>query len=676
MIECLEDPDETLKHKTLDLLFRMTNPQNVEFIVEKLLHFLSQATDDFFRSDLVSRITQCAERYAPNNTWYVQTMIRVFELAGEKVQFSVAQTLMQLVAEGTGGDDEEGDLELRVEAVESLIDLMDKPSLPDVLVQCMAWILGEYGYLSETMTKEEIIDKLCTLSTKNFTDLCTRGYVLTAIFKLVAQTGSCPTKVTSLVSMYADSKHLDIAQRCREFKTLMQYPDVMVSIVPVDASCEDLEVDENLEFLESIVQQALAEGKPPYSPPTVEDDDELDERRRSQLKITPYAKPSAPAAATHAAFAHSTPAAASIAPSGAQIQTPALQAGLNLRGVQQVWGRKPTGEPAAPVANQTAQPAAAAAASTTAPAAAATPAAAAATTTAPATAAAKSTYTYGSQTPPKEPQKTKEELEKERLASQLFAGLTGGSAGTTASASAARTRRTTRRTTAKETQSETASPPPSSVQTHQQAQPTSPASAPAAAPVAAAPAPAPAPAPAVSGAALDLLDLSFDMPATTQPVTPTPAPFGDVLAPVSPLGHQAPVTSPTAHSHSSISDAFATLSVADPLVPGMVGMAAAAAAAAFTYNGQVRDTLAFPRTLVRVSGPYTFFANTPDGHATDHHHSRLRRPLGPHCWREEGSLRHPLEEPGAAAAACGRTARPPHRIDPAEYVVVIAAVSR
>lgn len=116
------------------------------------------------------------------------------------------------MAEGTGGDDEEGDLELRIEAVESLIELMDKPSLPDVLVQCMAWVLGEYGYLSETLTKEEIIDKLCTLTTKSVNDQATRGYVLSAIFKLVAQTGSCPTKVTSLVSMYADSKHLDISQ--------------------------------------------------------------------------------------------------------------------------------------------------------------------------------------------------------------------------------------------------------------------------------------------------------------------------------------------------------------------------------------------------------------------------------------------------------------------------------
>ena len=42
MIECLEDPDETLKRKTLDLLYSMTNPVNVEFIAEKLLRYACQ----------------------------------------------------------------------------------------------------------------------------------------------------------------------------------------------------------------------------------------------------------------------------------------------------------------------------------------------------------------------------------------------------------------------------------------------------------------------------------------------------------------------------------------------------------------------------------------------------------------------------------------------------------
>lgn len=49
VIDCLEDPDETLKRKTLDLLYTMTNPVNVEFIADKLLFFLEQGTDSFWR---------------------------------------------------------------------------------------------------------------------------------------------------------------------------------------------------------------------------------------------------------------------------------------------------------------------------------------------------------------------------------------------------------------------------------------------------------------------------------------------------------------------------------------------------------------------------------------------------------------------------------------------------
>lgn len=79
---------------------------NVEFIVEKLLSFLQTTSDDHFRTDLVGQITQCAERYAPSNVWYVQTIVRVFELAGDKVKMSVAQTLIQLIAEGAAEDDD------------------------------------------------------------------------------------------------------------------------------------------------------------------------------------------------------------------------------------------------------------------------------------------------------------------------------------------------------------------------------------------------------------------------------------------------------------------------------------------------------------------------------------------------------------------------------------------
>jgi AP-4 complex subunit epsilon-1 len=40
VVECLENQDETLKRKTFQLLFKMTNSTNVEIIVEKLINFL------------------------------------------------------------------------------------------------------------------------------------------------------------------------------------------------------------------------------------------------------------------------------------------------------------------------------------------------------------------------------------------------------------------------------------------------------------------------------------------------------------------------------------------------------------------------------------------------------------------------------------------------------------
>ena len=66
--------------QTLDLLFKMTNPMNVVVITERLIGYLRQTRDEYIRSDLVARITQLAERFAPDNQWFLQTMNAVFEL--------------------------------------------------------------------------------------------------------------------------------------------------------------------------------------------------------------------------------------------------------------------------------------------------------------------------------------------------------------------------------------------------------------------------------------------------------------------------------------------------------------------------------------------------------------------------------------------------------------------
>lgn len=296
VIDCLEDPDETLKRKTLDLLYRMTNPVNVEFICGKLTAFLRETSDVFLRTELVSRLTQCAERYAPSNAWYIQTMTDVFELGGELVRPEVAHNLLRLIAEGSG-EDEEQDMDLRRDAVETYLELLDRAVLPDILVCVMSWILGEYGALSSTMSLEEVAERLCELAERPFQDpSVSRPYVVTAVMKITAQLGLVLPSVEGMIQKYMKSKSTDLQQRCFEFHALVQNMHVMSQVLPVDASCEDVDIDPNMDFLTAFVEQAAAQGAPRYSPPEDSDDDESESRRNSAsgLNFAAYEKPEIP----------------------------------------------------------------------------------------------------------------------------------------------------------------------------------------------------------------------------------------------------------------------------------------------------------------------------------------------------------------------------------------------
>jgi AP-4 complex subunit epsilon-1 len=506
VMDCLEDSDETLQRKTLDLLYRMTNPVNVEFITDKLLDFLGGTTDLFLKQQLTTRVCSVAERYAPNNAWYIHTITNLFQVSGDMVDLQVAQNLMTLIAEGTGESDEQ-DMFLRQTAIELYIQLLqDKPpsQIPRILLETMAWCLGEYAYLSSVMTLEQILQKLCQWNKEQLAD-STRKFLTSAIFKLVAQAGTCPPEAAALVDEYTRSKDVDLQQRCLEFQNMLTIaPQYLGEILPVDASAEDVDVDINLSFLDSYCQEALANGASRYNKP--EDDDDDDElygasaAATSAFKMTPYAKPETNISRSHMIQGLGSGGVASVPgvtlPPGSntgntavmstQVQAPKEGLQLNTRGVN-VWGKK----------QQPPQPAQTPVTLATAPA--PIPAigfSTAASSTNPfgGFGASSSTSGYNGFSAPAAPQKTPEQLEKERMAAALFGGIVPG-----------------------------AVPPPRPTPTPRPAAAAPPVVAP---PVAAPPVSAPAQAPEV-----DLLDLGFFDPAPS-----TAAPTVDIFALTPSLG--------------------------------------------------------------------------------------------------------------------------------------------
>ncbi|BBN08260.1 AP-4 complex subunit epsilon-1 [Marchantia polymorpha subsp. ruderalis] len=273
VIDCLEDPDDTLKRKTLDLLYKMTRSSNVEVIVDRMIGYMRTINDSHNKTEIASRIIELAERFAPSNQWFIQTMNQVFELAGDLVPTKVAHDLMRLIAEGAGEEDEDADSQLRSSAVESYLQVLAEPKLPSILLQVICWVLGEYGIADGTYSAFDIIAKLCDVIEAHPADDAVKGYAVTAITKICAFEISAGKRVQLLpeyravVDELAASHSTDLQQRAYELMTFLDLPaDVVATVMPMDASCEDIEIDKSLSFLSEIVETALANGARPYAP--------------------------------------------------------------------------------------------------------------------------------------------------------------------------------------------------------------------------------------------------------------------------------------------------------------------------------------------------------------------------------------------------------------------------
>ena len=265
VIDCLEDPDASLRKKTLELLQKMTTGDNVEVVVDKMVAFLEQARDDAIREDVVGRISEVAERFAPDNEWFVETMTTVFRLGGDVVRPEAVQNFLGLMAEGTGDGDASADSELRASAASAFLDLLaeEKP-LHDPLLIVMAWVLGEYGTLCATPA--ETVDALTEIGSRRNASVATMCTALSAIGRTCCQSGASLTTRGNdwLVQMAGHVDHA-VSTRAVEAQELLLSPDELRrAVAQPNAANETLDFAGLGGLLDAHVQEALNAGATPY----------------------------------------------------------------------------------------------------------------------------------------------------------------------------------------------------------------------------------------------------------------------------------------------------------------------------------------------------------------------------------------------------------------------------
>ncbi|CAM9198698.1 unnamed protein product [Phaeothamnion confervicola] len=88
IVDCMRDPDVSIRQRALDLIFQLVNESNVESLTGELLAYLAVAAPEH-RRDLCSNILQVVEAYAPTKRWRVDTLVAVLSIAGQHCDDSV-----------------------------------------------------------------------------------------------------------------------------------------------------------------------------------------------------------------------------------------------------------------------------------------------------------------------------------------------------------------------------------------------------------------------------------------------------------------------------------------------------------------------------------------------------------------------------------------------------------
>jgi hypothetical protein len=300
VVECLECPDDTLKLKTLDLLHTMTNKDNVEAIIEKMLEHLQFAPKNSgVRSDLVKKIYRSVEKFSPNKKWFVKTMNKLYEMGADLITQDISNKFINVICEHETESDDDKFRETTIKIYKKL--LKKSYHIPDSHMKVLGYILGEFvpkTHDSESAT--DILNLLCKACDKNFEQMNTIGWIIAAITKIhIHLDFEKNKKVDEVIETFRHSAETHLQQRCKEYIEIRKAHEngrtsVKDSLFTSYTELKTTTFDFELNFLDDYVQDAVNQGANVF-----------DEEKKAQaisltgtheigekeLNFTPYDKP-------------------------------------------------------------------------------------------------------------------------------------------------------------------------------------------------------------------------------------------------------------------------------------------------------------------------------------------------------------------------------------------------
>jgi len=237
ILECLHDPDISIRRRALELTYKLINENTVSSVMSELLQFLEVA-DNEFKLGLTTRICMAADRFAPNARWHLDTMLHVLRVSGHYVREDVLASFLRLVCHTP---------ELHAYAVENLYLSLHADMSQLYQTLAAVWVIGEYGDLlfergrieqngtAQPVHPKSVVDMLAMLLDSVYATEPVREYVLTALTKLHTrmQDTEQQKRIRSILAQYVESIDLETQKRALEYSVLLKRDSVRDAVLEV-----------------------------------------------------------------------------------------------------------------------------------------------------------------------------------------------------------------------------------------------------------------------------------------------------------------------------------------------------------------------------------------------------------------------------------------------------------
>ncbi|XP_037360890.1 AP-3 complex subunit delta-1 isoform X2 [Talpa occidentalis] len=236
VLQCLDDKDESIRLRALDLLYGMVSKKNLMEIVKKLMTHVDKAEGTTYRDELLTKIidicSQSNYQHITNFEWYISILVELTRLEGTRHGHLIAAQMLDVAIRVKA---------IRRFAVSQMSALLDSAHLVTSSTQrngicevlyAAAWICGEFSeHLQEPhQTLEAMLrPKVTTLP----------GHIQ-AVY------------VQNVVKLYASI--LQQKEQAAEVEAAQEVTQLMVERLPQFVQSADLEVQERASCILQLVK--------------------------------------------------------------------------------------------------------------------------------------------------------------------------------------------------------------------------------------------------------------------------------------------------------------------------------------------------------------------------------------------------------------------------------------